>query len=74
MKYLKQVLRLEGHAASAAHYWPMAGVLTFLMLADVRVRVTIELTEYALVVALTSVPDARSISQCTLQTLTSLQS
>jgi len=35
----------------------MAGVLAFLVLAYVRVRVAVKLTEHALVVALTSVPD-----------------
>jgi len=57
------MLVLERHAASTTHNRTIAGMLAFLVLADVRVRVTVELAEHALVVTLTSVPDVHRISK-----------
>jgi len=55
------MLVLERHAASTTHNRTIAGMLAFLVLADVRVRVTVELAEHALVVTLTSVPDTTTV-------------
>jgi len=63
VKYLQQVFRLECHAAPATYYWTIACMPTFLMLAYVRVRISIKVAEDTLVVTLTSMSDAHRISQ-----------
>ena len=58
--YPKHVIGRERHEAPATSHRPRTGVLTFLVLAYVRVSVAIEVTEDALVVSLAAMPEAHT--------------